>query len=146
MKFQSRRDSWLCALLVVVIVMSCYGIETLVVVQGSWVTVTVLAVVGVLFPVSILTFTCYVIDDDCLRVHFGFFFWRIPYDSYYHVQVSSHHHLGPVLSLRQVMVTMGDHTVVLSPKNRRAFAQALHSQIEHHFIEAANKEVAKSAG
>lgn len=123
----------------------------------AWIVVVTLAAVGaalaeavVVFPTSpsaaflsmtivvlvagfvgSLSYPCeYLLEADHLLIRAGFARWRIPYARITAVAPSRSPWAGPALSLRRVKIDYGRRFVLVSPRDREGFIEALRARVD----------------
>src|SRR6185437_11155533 len=93
-----------------------------------WWSVLPLVAAALLF-VWILLSTWYAFEGATLVVRSGPFAWRIPLEQIFAVRESDSVRSGPALSMDRLELSFGDnHHILISPRDKAAFLQALHHQ------------------
>lgn len=124
----SKIDTWLLAVLGLVIAISAYasyevlGAAT----QAAWWSAIVTAALGMGLPLWILGSTRYILDARQLRVRSGPFSWRIPLHEITAVSPTRNPLSSPALSLDRLRIDYGNgRAVMISPLDREGFLRDL---------------------
>jgi membrane protein YdbS with pleckstrin-like domain len=81
--------------------------------------------------VGSLSYPCeYLLEADHLLIRAGFARWRIPYARITTVEPSRSPWAGPALSLRRVKIDYGRRFVLVSPRDREGFIEALRARVD----------------
>lgn len=83
------------------------------------------------FLMSLIARTEYVFDDKQLMVRSGPFRWRVPTDSISHVRPTRSWLAGPALSFDRLELIGAHGSLLVSPRDRRAFLEQLKSAAPH---------------
>ena len=137
--FPSRVDAWLAALLLTSVLL------VLAAVVGGWprqaapteaVLLVATLAVGAGLPLWVLAATGYRVDAASLAIRSGPFRWRIPLRDIRRVEPSRSWLSSPALSVDRLRIRHGrSGQVLVSPKDRQAFVQALRRGNPHIQIE-----------
>ena len=127
--FPSKVDAWLAAVLL------ASALLVLVAVAAAWprqatpahaVLLVALLALGAGLPLWVLAATGYRVGQDALAIRSGPFRWRIPLQDIRAVEPSRSWLSSPALSLDRLRIRYGRAgQVMVSPKDRQAFVQAL---------------------
>jgi membrane protein YdbS with pleckstrin-like domain len=80
--------------------------------------------------VGAFSYPCeYLLETDHLLIRAGFARWRIPYARISAVEPSRSLWAGPALSLRRVKIDYGRRFVLVSPRDREGFIEALRARV-----------------
>ncbi len=128
LRFVSRVDGWLMAVLLAAVMASLYAIASIAnqgAAQLAWIGLLV-GLPGVALPLWLLADTSYVLTDDSLRVRSGPFRWRVPLREIRAVAPSRSLLSGPALSLDRLRIDHGRaRSLLISPKDRERFLSEL---------------------
>ena len=128
MFFRSAVDAWVYALVVSLPVVLVWGVVPTLASANSTTIVLTVAGLGLvaIAPAFLLLFTYYRIDSTLLRIQAGPFSWAIPLDQIRSVTPSRSLVSSPALSFSRLKISYGRQRFILvSPKNRAAFIEAL---------------------
>jgi len=132
MRFESKRDLWMIALIrgIPAVVLGALGYawyrshHDL----GGPVAGAVILLVAELFVFEwLFRSTYYVIDGDTLVVHGGFIRWRVPIREITTVTPTRSPASSPALSLDRLRVDYGHKSILISPEDRARFLAMLRS-------------------
>ena len=81
--------------------------------------------------VGSLSYPCeYILERDLLLIRAGLARWRIPYARITTIEPSRSVWAGPALSLRRVKIGYGRRFVLVSPRDREGFIEALRARVD----------------
>lgn len=81
--------------------------------------------------VGAFSYPCeYLLEADHLLIRAGFARWRIPYARITGIAPSRSVWAGPALSLRRVKIDYGRRFVLVSPRDREGFVEALRARVD----------------
>lgn len=127
--YKSKLDAWLAIVLVVAMTVSLgAGISSLASTDRltAWITLIILASVGVGLPFWLVSSTRYVIDGDHLRVYSGPFRWRVPLATITNIAPSRNPLSSPALSLDRLRIDYGrGQQLLISPRDKEGFLTAI---------------------
>lgn len=133
--FASRVDAWLAALLLasalLVLIAVVIGWPRQATPAHAVLLITLLAL-GAGLPLWLLAATGYRVEQDALAIRSGPFRWRIPLQDIRAVEPARSWLSSPALSLDRLRIRHGRAgQVLVSPKDRQAFVQALRRRNSH---------------
>jgi uncharacterized membrane protein YdbT with pleckstrin-like domain len=126
--FQSKYDLWLVLLLAATVGVEGFGIVSVWTGDAPWVirVLTSLVLVGAASLILwTLVTTDYRVTSDALRVRSGPLRWTIPLSSIRSVQPSRSVVAGPAWSLDRLRIETSEEALLISPKDRAGFLEAL---------------------
>jgi len=134
MTFSSKIDVWVWLILSVFAAAMLFAAFSLLTQTAAVGPISlVLAVMGLSLALMlwIVMTTQYTVQNDVLRVRSGPFTWQIPISSIRQVKQTRNPLSSPALSLDRLEVSYGEKKKILvSPKNRSGFLQAINHPIE----------------
>lgn len=134
LKFRSKVDGWL---VLVIITTAIFCIGTALATAGtasllSMLVVSLIVLLGVLFPVWLLRSTYYLLREHDLQVRSGPFRWSIPLQEIREVSSTRSPLASPALSLDRLRIDYGrDRSIMLSPEDRLTFTARLEERRRH---------------
>lgn len=122
MKFRSKVDCWIAALVLVAPVLGLVAVVT----ARQW-QVAVVAV-AVLLSIGAIVWPCdYTLDREGLLVRSGVIKWRVPYASIDRVYPTRNPLSSPAWSLDRIAIVYGRRRVMVSPEGKGDFLSMLAS-------------------
>ena len=132
MRFESRRDLWLVA------VLRLMPVFMLLIVGGSWygsgrdirgplAGAIILIIVEVFFFESLLRSTYYLVERPDLIIRSSFFTWRVPIAEIRTITPTRNPLSSPALSLDRLLITYGAKQIMVSPEEKQRFIDSLRS-------------------
>jgi hypothetical protein len=131
MFFRSAVDPWVYVLAVSLpAVLLRAVIPALAGANSTVVFLSAIALVPItILPIWLLMFTYYRVDSVILRIQAGPFSWAVPLEQIRSITLSRSMASSPALSLNRLKIEYGrQRSILVSPKNRAAFIEALGRQ------------------
>jgi hypothetical protein len=130
MIFYSKVDWWFAIVMVATALISIHSIYTVfsrAPLSSVWYVMVLIFVVGVLFPVSILSTTKYQIVGHTLDISSGPFSWKIEINSIKSIRRSSSLIASPALSMNRIELEHSKGRILVSPSGEKEFLKALNA-------------------
>lgn len=132
MRFNSKIDTWLSILIVVMAFMVLKAAYLIVLHPYGVFEAAVLVVLGAVLPVWILLSTNYHVVNENLWVYSGPFRWKIFTLSISKIEFLQSWDLNPALSLDRIKIQYdGGKSIMVSPKERKEFLIAIKKSITY---------------
>lgn len=133
MKFNSKIDIWLGVLIVAAAILISKAAYFILLQPNGVFEAAVLVVLGAILPVWILISTNYHLIDEYLWINSGPFRWKIPTLSITRIGFSKSWKSSPALSLDRIVIEYdGGKLILISPKEKQKFMNAIKSNIIHN--------------
>lgn len=132
MRFSSKVDAWL-GVLVAAMALAVLKATYLIIVEPYGVfEAAVLAVLGAVLPVWIISSTNYYVVNENLWIHSGPFRWKIVTLSISSIEFSRSWEISPALSLDRIVIKYDKgKSIMVSPKERTDFLIAIKTSITY---------------
>jgi hypothetical protein len=132
MRFSSKIDIWLVALIFVLAFMALKAAYIIILHPYGVFKAAVLFVSGVVLPIWILFSTNYHVIDGNLWINSGPFKWKILTLSISRIEFSKSWIFSPALSLDRIKIEYdGEQSIMVSPKEKTKFLNAIRSSISY---------------
>jgi Bacterial PH domain len=129
MIFRSKVDLWLIVVIAISVTLNVNLIVGIFQSQSSWFAALICLCFGIALPISLLTFTRYEVDGDCLLVRSGPFRWKILLSSVRKIEATKSSASGPALSLDRLRVDYEKSgtlkSILISPLDQEGFRAAV---------------------
>lgn len=132
MRFNSKIDVWLGALIVALATVVLKAAYLIVLQPYGFFEAAVLVVLGAVLPVWILLSTSYYVVNENLWIHSGPFKWKVFTLSISKIEFSRSWSSSPALSLDRIRIEYdGGKSIMVSPKERSKFLTAIRNSITY---------------
>jgi hypothetical protein len=125
--FRSKYDAWLVIASASIVPATVFAVVSAGA-SGSWAIVAFIIVLmggAAVFVAWSLLVTSYRLDSTTLHVQCGPLRWSVPFASIRSVEPTRDITSGPAWSLDRLCVTTTDQTLLISPRDKQAFLEAL---------------------
>lgn len=130
MLFKAKAGIWIRIFLLFGPVVSIFAVIKIII-QPEMTNPSIIALIAIviIFPLSILFFTRYTINEETLIVQCSFLRWRIPINEIKSIEPTSDPSSSAALSLDRLRITYSNNrTILISPKDKEKFIEEINKR------------------